>query len=300
MAAPRQSITSGMFADAVAAVRREGPQALRARSWKRRHLTLAEVADLTGIAYSSLRVYDWEARTAREQGREIHRPFPAPRPGGGYVAGQVILWHAGRDQARARGGKRWPGHERYHTALRALVDAAPDRKVTQRAAALEIGVSPDDRRLIRALLREIGAPMPRRATEEEVMPFLTQLAKAGDRHRTAAEVAEHLDNAGLHMASTRVARLYVKAGGRVVDRTPSTDDQPGALESTRWDGLVTQAQIARAYGVSDATVRQACEAGLIWPEKTQNGKRLFDPAKLTHRKDMHRGPVMKGHKLAAE
>lgn len=307
MAAPKQSITPQMFADAVAAVQRDGPGAIRGKSWTRKHLTLAEISGLTGLSYSSIRNYEWKART----GRETSRPFPAARPDGKYAASQVIVWHATRDNARSRKGNadRWRSHGHYHPALRALVDRSGGR-VTQRAVALELGLSASDRRLCATLLREIGASPPRRATDEEVMPFLRELAAQGDRTRTLQEVSAALDEAGLHMHAGRVSRLYVKAGGRMLDLAPSDDDELTPLESTRWDGLVSQAQIAKAYGVSGSQVAQAREAGHItWDKKQQystdrDGRPMYryfyDPKKLTTRRDMRRGPVMKGHKLAVE
>lgn len=308
MAAPRRSITPQMFADAVAAVQCDGPGVLRSKSWTRKHLTLAEIAGLTGLSYSSVRNYEWKART----GRETSRPFPAARPDGRYVASQVIVWHASRDHARSRKGNadRWRSHEHYHPQVRALVARTPGGRVTEREVALEIGSSPSDRRLAAALLREIGAPPPRHATDEEVMPFLRELAARSDRDLPGKAVAAALDAEGLHMSAARIGRLYVKAGGRTLNLAPSDDDELTPLESTRWDGLVTQSQIARAFGISPAQVGQAEKAGHIkWEKRLQAGttrdgkpvyRYFYDPKKLTTRNDMYRGPVMKGHRLAAE
>ena len=222
---------------------------------------------------------------------------------GEWIAGQIALWHATRDENRKQEANGGAGRVTSGTTPKRgpSWNAQKDASVTQRALALELRVSPDDRKLARAILREIDAAPPRRPTEAEVMPFLAQyVAGQADRRATREQIVAALDAAGLHVWPHRAVALYMKAGGRVVDRTPPADDTLGALESTRWDGNVTAAQIGRAYGVSGATVRQALEAGRIWPVDPEARKLLFDPAKLTHRRDMGRGPVMKGHPLAAE
>jgi hypothetical protein len=320
MAAQRRPVTPGMFASLVADLRAELgaatpeqraallarprralPVSFTGRSWVRQHASLREIAELSGLAYSSLRVYAWRGDKARGEGSETHRTMSAQAPTGGWIIGQIALWAATRDENRAKGERRrWPSHERYHPAARAFVEASGG-SVTQRALALELGISPADRRLARAILREIGAAPPRRPTNAEVMPFLTGfVAQQEDRRATRAEITAALDQAGLHVWPHRAATLYHKAGGRVVDRTPPEDETLGPLESLRWDKKVTQAQIARAYGVSEALVRQAREAGRIWPVDPEAERLLYDPALLTHRKDMHAGPVMRGHPLAAE
>lgn len=321
MAAPKRPVTPEMFAALVADLRAELdaatpeqraamlarprralPASFRGRSWVRQHADLKQVAELTGIKYSSLRVYAWRGDKTRAEDAETHRTMPAATPAGGWVIGQIAVWDATRDEARGKGErKRWPSHERYYPAARALVARKGETGVTQQELALELGISTSDRRLSRAILKEIGAAPPRRPTEDEVMPWMREyVANQPDRRATREQIVAALDAAGLHVWPHRAAQLYLKAGGRVIDRSPSDDDTPAALESTRWDGMVTQQQIADAYGVSSQTVSLARKAGHIWPVDRKAKKLVYDPAKLTHRKDMHAGPVMKGHPLAAE
>ena len=320
MAAPRRPVTPDLFAALVADLRAElaaatpeqraamlarprrlKPASFTGRGWVRQRVTLKEAAVLSGRKWTSLRVYVHEAPADRKNGRPEHRIFPPESDLGGWVIGQVALWCATRDERKAAGQRRrWPSHERYHAQARAFVERSGGT-VTQRALALELGISTGDRRHARAILKEIGAAPPRRPTAEEVMPFMREyVANQPDRRATCNDIVAALDAAGLHVWPRRAVTLYLKAGGRALDRGPSDDDTPGALESTRWDGMVTPAQIARAYGVAGSTVRQARDMGLIRPVTWQNGRPLYDPDQLTHRRDMRAGPVMKGHKLAAE
>jgi len=320
LAAPRRPVTPGMFAALVADLRAEldaatpearaamlgrprrlKPASFTGRGWVRHRVSLKEAAVLSGRKWASLRVYVHEAPADRKNGRPEHRIFPPESELGGWVIGQVALWCATRDERKAAGQRRrWPSHERYHEQARAFVERSGGT-VTQRALALELGISTGDRRLARAILKEIGAAPPRRPTTEEVMPWMRQyVASQPDRRATTNDIMAALDAAGLHVWPRRAVTLYLRAGGRAIDRGPSDDDTPGALESTRWDGMVTPAQIARAYGVSPGTVTEAIKAGRIWPADRNARKRVYDPALLTHRRDMHAGPVMKGHPLAAE
>jgi DNA invertase Pin-like site-specific DNA recombinase len=320
VAAPKRPVTPELFAALVADLRAEldaatpeqraamlarprrlKPASFTGRGWVRQRVNLKEAAVLSGRKWTSLRVYVHEAPADRKNGRPEHRIFPPESGLGGWVIGQVALWCATRDERKAAGRRRrWPSHERYHAAARAFVEASGGT-VTQRALALELGISTGDRRLARAILKEIGAAPPRRPTVGEVMPFMLEyVATQPDRRATRDDIMAALDAAGLHVWPHRAAQLYLKAGGRVIDRSPSDDDTPAALESTRWDGMVTAAQIARAYGVSGGTVKRALDAGQIWPVDRKARRLVFDPEKLTHRRDMRAGPVMKGHPLAAE
>lgn len=289
---PPKPVTPEMFAELVAEWRATlagMPGGAPRHGWMQRTVTLKEAADLTGLAYNSLRTY-------RAQGR-----MPAETPEGGWQVGTLAKWRAQSRTQNPGHGSRWPAWDTYLPQLRKYVGGLDGRPVSVSAAAVELGV---ERTLARKLLRHIGA-LPHRVTDAEILDWMRPIAEHEGRRVGLRELLERLTADGMSMRRPRAARLYLAAGGRLIPEGPTADAELGPLESLRRDGLITQRQVARSYGVSDAQVwkaRQPRTDGppLIKPAKWENDRPLYDPATLTHRRDMVAGPVQKGHPLAAE
>lgn len=294
MPRPPTTVTRAMFAELVAQWRTAG-RAPR-RRWMQQRVTLHEAADLTGLAYNTLRVY-------RRQGQ-----LPAGHPDGGWQIRDLARWRAAsRTQnvpPRRQGsgqGTRWPGWDVHLPALQDYVDrvTGQGQPVIITEAAAELGV---EKGLARKLLRYTGA-LPHRHTDKELIPFLGGVAAHEGRRLTLVELMGILACNEIKITRPRASRLYLAAGGRLLTMD-SAECAP--LESLRWDGLVTPAQIAAGYQVSQAVVSQARKRRndghppLLTPVKWENRRPLYDPATLTTRKDLHAGPVQKGHPLAAE
>ena len=339
MAPPPQPVTPEMFAELVAELRDDLAEAsaldsknggtrrarLLARPpgrvkprtfrdpdrawWQQRARDLHEVAELTGLAYNSLRRYRTEGNQARADGKETFRSMPAETTQGGWQIGALALWMATRQdravKAAAAGfakGGRWPAQETYLRALRTYLDWLDGRPVSVTATADALGV---ERTLARKLLRHAGA-LPHRYSDPEVLAFMRPLAEQEGRRFTQRDLMERLRGAGMNLTDRRVSRLWLQAGGRTPDDGRMDGPDRAGPESLRWDGLLTQHQVAEWFGVSDALVwraRQPRDNGtppLIKPAKWENGDPLYDRDTLTTRNDMHAGPVRKGHPLAAE
>ena len=308
MAPPPTPVTPEMFAEVVAQWRATG-RAVPRPGWLRRRVNLREAADLTGLAYNSLRVYRNQGTQARTAGTATVHHMPAEHPDGGWVIGHLATWranvHEGHIQGAARGfgqGGRWPAWETYLPALRKYLDGLDGRPVSVVATAETLGV---ERTLARKLLRHIGA-LPHRYSDPEVLTFMRPLAAEEGRRITQRELMERLRDAGMNLTDRRVTRLWLEAGGRAPDDGRMDGPDRAGSESLRWDGLLTPHQIAQRFRVSDALVnksRMQREDGLpplIRPAKWENGDPLYDNDELTTRNDMHAGPVRKGHPLAKE
>lgn len=292
-------------------MRQAAPGSFTGRPWVRRRVTLPEAADLTGLAYNSLRVYRAAGNKDRANGQETERSMPAESEseGGGWVIGSLALWLATREPGRMKGaaqgfskGGRWPGRDSYLPQLRDWVAALDGRPVSVTAAADALGV---ERTLARNLLRQIGA-LPKKVTDAAALEFLRRLVEDKGRQVTLREILEHLDDAGLKMWAPRASRLYRQAAGRLPVGGRMDGPERAGPESLRWDGLLTQAQVARWFEVSDGHIlnarkrRKDGHPPLIVPAKWENGRPLYDGDTLTYRRDMLVGPVRKGHPLAAE
>jgi hypothetical protein len=290
-------------------MRQAAPGSFTGRPWVRRRVNLHEAADLTGLAYHSLRVYRNQGNKDRTGGVETERSMPAESDAGGWVIGSLALWLATREPGRMKGaaqgfskGGRWPGRESYLPQLRKWVAELDGKPVSVTAAADALGV---ERTLARNLLRQIGA-LPRRVTDAAALEFLRRLAEEKGRRVTLRELLEYLDDAGLKMWAPRASRLYRQAGGRLPVGGRMDGPERAGPESLRWDGLLTQAEVARWFQVSGGHVMKARQQRadgyppLIVPAKWENGHALYDAGTLTYRKDMLVGPVRKGHPLAAE
>ena len=277
--------------------------------WQQRARDLHEVAELTGLAYNSLRRYRTEGNQARADGKETFRSMPAETTQGGWQIGALALWMATRQdravKAAAAGfakGGRWPAQETYLRALRTYLDWLDGRPVSVTATADALGV---ERTLARKLLRHAGA-LPHRYSDPEVLAFMRPLAVEEGRRFTQRDLMERLRDAGMNLTDRRVSRLWLQAGGRAPDDGRMDGPDRAGPESLRWDGLLTQHQVAQWFGVSDALVsrsRKPRNSGLpplIKPVKWENDDPLYDRDTLTTRNDMHAGPVRKGHPLAKE
>lgn len=103
--------------------------------------------------------------------------------------------------------------------------------------------------------------------------------------------------AGLDVATTERMR-------RIVSPQPLPDGHStggaelGPLESLRPDGLVTAAQVARAFGCGKQAVYEAVRAGRLTVADRAGHVLLFDPGKIRRRRDGRTGPVDAGHPLA--
>lgn len=318
MAQP-QPVTAGMFAEMVELVRAElttadpgqrgkllarpvrraTPAAFSGHAWVSRHaITLDEVAEVTGLAYNSLRRYRAQARQARAEGTETFRHMPDQVPASGWQWGALVLWravvHPGHVQGAAKGFRgRWPDHATYLPKLRVLLKEHGGQMPTADvAAALGIG-----RRLATELLHEADA-LPRRVSDDEALTFLAALAAREGRRLTLPEVIAEVDAAGMTMWDKRIRRLYLKAGGRVPAEGPGNGPDPAPGESLRADGLVSQAQVARWFDVSPAVVYRAVAEGRLTPALEEDGHVYFDWPKVARRADFRAGPVDIDHPLA--
>lgn len=284
------------------------PRSFEGRPWASQRVTLREAAELTGLAYHSLRVYRTQGDKDRAGKKEDHRSFPAGTKRG-WKIGDLALWRAtSRTQktttrpVRTGGeGTRWPAWDTYLPAVEKYAASLDGRRPSVTAAAEALGT---ERALARKLLRHTGV-LPPRVTDADALAFLRGLVETSGRRTTLCDILDHLDDAGLRMGRIRAIRLWHQAGGRDPLEGPMNGPDLAGPESLRYDGLLTQTEVARWFDVSGALVfkaRQPREDGppLIVPAKWENGKPLYDPATLTHRKDMLIGPVRKGHPLAAE
>jgi hypothetical protein len=144
-----------------------------------------------------------------------------------------------------------------------------------------------------------GNPGRWERTHEDWAPQVTELVERHGRRLTIDQAAESLGIATTGR-SQLAWRLLREAGWRLVrPGTPDGTAAPAVLESLRWDGLLTVAQVARAFEVSRGAVWQAVKGGRLTPAlRERGGRMLFDPARLAVRKDGRPAPVDAGHPLA--
>lgn len=278
------------------------PHALRDRIWQDTVISRDLAMELTGYPANSVRSYGAQGNKARREGTETYRHMPAESEGGGWVAGKLVIWMASRNEGRARNRpQRWPAIEDYLDDLREILrDRDPEvDPVTPAEVAETFGVT---RHYGARLLREVGAREPR-TSDEDAAAFLTALAGKEGRSLTTDGLYAALSIAGLHTGRRRAARLWLDGGGNIPPRPQPSGDTPVAFESTRFDGMLTGADLARSYEVTEGAVTKARKRGFLkgaakWNRYEQRW--LYDPAMLTHRKDKRLGPVAKGHPDAAE
>jgi hypothetical protein len=116
--------------------------------------------------------------------------------------------------------------------------------VTVGQAAAELGVpTTGQSQLTWRLLREAGWLPAARLTEERAVPVIERVLAEHGRAVPLAQVREALLESGLTIAPGKTARIIAAKKLRAVGPgTPGGTAEAAALESLRWDGLVTLTQ----------------------------------------------------------
>jgi hypothetical protein len=225
------------------------PGAFEGRPWVWQAITLAEAADLTGMAVTSLRRYGKPSDRNGEKGRKLPGPLlPAPlgrlppegwprTPPNVWECAAIALWYAGTPRSKPQPGRR-----------RAPASNAKDQRLwSQTGARRRFALLA----FLRALIREDTAIGPEQAAE---MVAAAGIDTAGLQVRHAYADARHAE------AATFIQRLQG--------------------ECVRPDGYVTVPQIAAVYGVPAGSLYRALARGEL-AEAGRDGKRiLVDPSRL--------------------
>jgi hypothetical protein len=229
------------------------PQAFEGKPWVWQVVTLAEAADLTGLAVTYLR--RCSKPSDRVPGRRAYAqrlPPPLGRlpaegwprtPPNVYSAAEIVLWRAARRPTR-------PKTERRRAPARVTKD---QRLWSQTSARRQFAVLA----FLRALIREDTAIGPQKAVE--------MVTAAG------------IDAAGLDLRMAYAQARRAEAG------TFITRLQDGSVHP---DGLVTLREIAKVYGVPHPSVASALNRGDIVAAKRDGYRILVDPSRLRMREEV--------------
>ena len=264
--------------------RRAVPAAWRGRPWARDYVNASVVTDLTGLARTSVRLYDVQARQARLSGdltvtynyggrphlRRLMPPSDKEKESDGantrrrrlWMLGEIALWIAARE----------------------------DRQVTTGSMGQ---VTP-------------GVPHPESADDEEILEAARQVVAAHGVSAGTARVNTALRGMGVRAGPKRISPLLARARLERIQAAagPAADGRETPLESLRPDGLVTGGQIARTYGIGPGAVTQARKRETIrvakWESWRGELRPLYDPARLWVRADGGTGPVDKDSEYAAD
>ena len=204
---------------------------------------------------------------------------------------------------------RWPSHDQYMPAVLKLYEERGGH-LTTRAIMAELGVSRDLAVPLRnEALEHLGLPKPhpksaRGSSDDDVLDVLRELVKRLGLRAEIADATRAVHDAGLRCSYHRVKDLlYIARNERApTTETPAGEDF-GPLESKRLDGLLTGPQLAAGYGVHRLAVYDAMRRGELTPAKVEGTRRpryLYDPAKVTRRRDGWNVPCDAGHPLAAD
>lgn len=312
--------------------RRTVPEAWRGQAWVREYVGVTEVMDLTNLARNSVRLFDSQARKARAtkdltftynyggppQLRRLMPPSDKEKDGAEddrkrhrrWMIGELALWVAAREDRQATSTSVGRG-ETSRAELIEQVQAIYERdgSVTADGITRELDLKPGGRlaaQLIHDSGLESASPNAHSATPGQLMDAARAVMKTCGIRADIPDVAAVLGKAGVRAAPKRVRRALGAARLEVIRAAlnPTVDDQGGELESLRSDGLVTGAQVARAFGISDGGVTKAWERHEVkvakWEPYRGGLRRLYDPARLWVREDGRRGPVDVDSPLAAK
>ncbi len=179
------------------------------------------------------------------------------------------------------------GHARSCGHLRGA--STPHEPVTPRQWEVKPGEVFGDL-VIRA---EVTGPGPRRQVKCEC-------TCGGDDCRGTATV--RLDNliAGLTTSCGSLPPALEAAELEALAAAPPEGPHVAALESLRWDGLITARQLAAAFRVTVKTVTDAVQRKELTRRGMQGKQMLFDPARVAVRADGRRGPVDASSELARQ
>ena len=226
------------------------PECFTGRPWVWQAVTLAEAADLTGLAVTTLRRYSKPSDRDGERRRLPGPLLPPPlgtlpaegmrrSPPNVWEAAAIALWYAGRQRrAPPQPGRRRPP-ARHPKDMRAWSQTVPRRRFALVA-------------YLRALIRE-------------------------DTAISVTRAAETVTASGLDTAGASVRYCYVEAR-RAEARTFIARLQD---ESLRADGLVTLPQVSTVYGVGHSGVWKALKRGeLKLAGRDEHGRALLDPTRL--------------------
>jgi hypothetical protein len=244
--------------------RMQRPKSFEGKPWVWQAITLAEAADLTGLAVTTLRRYSkpyLREPGARRTGPSLPPPLgrlPAegfPRmPPNVYDAGAIALWRAANSRSKPQEWRR-----------RAPARVTKDQRLwSQTSARRQFAL----RAFLRAVIRE--------DTSTGVEKALEMVAAAG------------LDTAGMNLRYAYVEARRAEAQ-TFIDRLAGVSVHP--------DGLVTMPQIAAVYGVRHGSLHRAVTQGsLVAAGEGAHGRKLFDPARLRIQADLP-GGGKNGHRL---
>jgi len=251
VAALRAELTASKPVDRERILRRTlTPKCFTGRPWVWQPVTLAEAADLTGVAVTTLRRY---ARPSDRDGGRRRLPGPLLPPPLGTLpaegmrrsppnvwdAAAIALWYAGRQRRVPPQPGRRRAPARYPKDMRVWSRTVPRRRFALLA-------------YLRALIRE-------------------------DTAISVTRAAEMVAAAGLDTAGASMRYCYVEAR-RAEARTFIARLQD---ESVHPEGLVTLSQVASVYGVRHGSLWKALKRGeLKQAGRDEHGRALLDPSRL--------------------
>jgi hypothetical protein len=230
--------------------RMQRPKAFEGKPWIWQAITLAEAADLTGLAVTYLR--RCSKPSDRVPGRRAYAqrlPPPLGRlpaegwartPPNVYSAAEIVLWRAARRPTR-------PKTERRRAPARVTKD---QRLWSQTSARRQFAVLA----FLRALIREDTAIGPQKAAE--------------------TVIAAGIDTAGLDLRMAYATARRAEAGTFIARL------QDGSVHP---DGLVTLVEIAKVFGVPYDGVFSALNRGDLVAAGRDGKKFLVDPSRLRMR-----------------
>jgi len=298
--------------------RRGVPKSWEAYPWARDYAGIAEVMELTGLARNSVRLFDSQARMARERGevtatynfggephpRRLMPPSVSTGKHRKWMLGELALWMAIREDRQAVNQAAGPDPQ-HITRIREI--HARGDGVTVKGISAELGVDPG---LAAHLIAEAGlksaAPSANYATDHQLLDAAREAVKRHGPGVPAGVIGEQIRAAGLRAAPRRIGPALVRARAEHVRAAmePSTGSHGAELESMRPDGLVTATQIAAAFGCGQGAVTHAVErhqlTPVLWEPFGGDQRPLFDPARLAVRRDGQKGPVDADSPLAAD
>ena len=231
------------------------PACFRGRPWVYQPVTLAEAADLTGLAMTSLR--RWSKPSDRNRpGGVGFIPLPPPlgalpaegcarTPPNVWETGVIALWQARRPKGQGPQLSRRKAPGPYPKDMRVWSQTVPRRRFAVLA-------------YLRAVVREDTA--------------------VSDADAVALVAASGLDTAGVNLRG-----LYVQA--RRAEARAFTERL--RLEADHSGGLVTITQVAEVYGIRREAVGKAIVRGdLREAGRTPGGRILLDPERLRMEADL--------------
>jgi len=294
------------------------PDSWEAYPWAKDYAGTDEVTELTGLSRNSVRLFDSQARVAREKGdvtrhvlgggTDIPRRLMPPSTGKGknreWMLGELALWMAIRDDRKA---VNQPPELDPALITRVREIHARDGEITFQGLMAELGVS---RYVVAELVAATGlkssASSARAVTDSRLLSVVREAVRRHGPGVTAAVVTEMVQAAGLHAARHRIGPTLIQARAEHVRAAmePSSGTHGAELESMRADGLVYGSQIAAACGCEPGAVTHAVERRQLTPVKWEpfsgDQRPLFDPARLAVRRDGQKGPVDADSPLAAK